>query len=175
MKWTDKVKSALRTAVADLFSEETGSREPDRAAAQLDVTQARLNVLQDEVALAVARAKRAQQTWQTAVTQNHPDTDLLQARYQAYRETAVSLQADLAHLQQRLDALRRHNAGLHEREDNVAVLETLHTLHRDVEKTADSLHEELTDRQETIAQREDHAAARADLRARLSRDPRDNK
>ncbi len=66
MKWTDKVKALLRTAVTDLFSEETGPHEPDRAAAQLDVTQARLNVLQDEVALAVARAKRAQQAWQTA-------------------------------------------------------------------------------------------------------------
>ncbi|MCA9960296.1 MAG: hypothetical protein R3E31_30805 [Chloroflexota bacterium] len=174
MKWTDKVKALLRTAVSDLFSEETHPTTPDRVQTQVEITQARLNVLHDEVALTVARAKRAQQAWQTALAANQPNADVLQAEYEAYRETAVSLQTDLAHLQKRLDALRRQHAGLAERDANVTTQETLHTLRRDVEKTADSLHDELAERQESIAQREDHAAARAELRARLSRDPRDN-
>lgn len=173
MKLADKVKAFVRTAVSDIFSEDSNPDVSDKVLAQIDITQARLNALRDEVAQAVARAKRAQQIWQTAQAQNQPDTDLLQARYEAYQETAVTLQTDLIHLQNRLDTLRRQTTGLYEREENVTALETLHTLRREVEKKADSLHDELGERQENIAQREDHAAARAELRERLTRDPRD--
>ncbi|MCB8945712.1 MAG: hypothetical protein H6658_18340 [Ardenticatenaceae bacterium] len=163
MRLVDKLRAVVKTAVSDLFSEETETAVPDRTAQLIKQTQTHLTHLHGELAQAVARQKRAETAWRVAQAQGQPDADELKARYEQYALAAASLQADVERLQQRLQAVRQRHVGLDDREDSVETMERLQQIRRDLDKTAESLHSELDDRQEGIAQREDHVAAREEI------------
>lgn len=163
MRLVDKLRQVVRTAVADLFSEETETAAPDPTAALLKETQYHLDGLRGELVRAIARQKRAETAWRVAAAQGQLDADELQTRYESYAQTVASLQADIERLQQRLQAVRQRHGSLAEREESVETVTRLQQIRRDLDKTAESMHTELDDRQEEIAQREDHVAAYEEL------------
>ena len=159
MRLVDKLRQVVKMAVADLFSEETKTAAPDPTAALLKEIQLQLDRLRNELAWAIARQKRAETAWRVAAAHSQPDADELQTRCESYAQAVASLQADIERLQQRLWAVRQRHGALDEREESVETMARLQRIRRDLDKTAESLHTELDDRQEEIAQREDHVAA----------------
>jgi phage shock protein A len=163
MRLVDKLRQVVKTAVSDLFSEESETAVPDSTAKLLKQTQTHLDQLRNELAQAVARQKRAETAWRVAEAQGQPDAQELQAHYENYAQAVASLQVDIERLQRRLQAVRQRQGSLSERENSVETRERLQQIRRDLDKTAESLHTELDDRQENVAQREDHAAAREEI------------
>lgn len=165
MKWVDKLRMVVTTAVSDLFSEETETAVVDPTTAKLQQTQKHLTELHEELTQAVVRQKRAETAMRVAQAQGQPEADALQALHESYSQVVASLQADIARLEQRLEAVRQRHSSLNEREESVEAMKRLQQTRQAVEKTADSLHTQLDDRQEEVAQREDHVAAREDIDA----------
>jgi phage shock protein A len=159
MRLIDKLRQVVKTAVADLFSEETETAAPDPTAALLQETQRHLDKLRSELARAIARQKRAETAWRVAAAHGQPDAGELQTRYESYAQAVTSLQADIERIQQRLWSVGRRHGALDEREESVETMARLQQIRRDLDKTTESIHTELDDRQEEIAQREDHGAA----------------
>jgi len=159
MRLVDKLRRVVKTAVADLFSEETETAAPDPTAALLKETQHHLDRLRKELAWAITRQKRAETAWRMAEVQGQPDAGELQTRYETYAQAVATLQADIERIQQRLWSVRQRHGALAEREESVETMARLQQIRRDLDKTAESIHTELDDRQEEIAQREDHVAA----------------
>lgn len=163
MRLVDKLRQVVKTAVSDLFSEETETAVPDRTAVLVKQTQSHLDTLRNELAQAIARQKRAETAWRVAQAQGQPEADELQARYESYAQAVASFQNDIELLQQSLQSVRQRQGTLNEREESVTKREQLQKIRRDLDKTAESFHSELDDRQENIAQREDHVAARDEI------------
>ncbi|MBK8988359.1 MAG: hypothetical protein IPM39_20200 [Chloroflexi bacterium] len=160
--WT-KVRRAVQTAVADLFSEETETAVPDPIADLVRQTQKRLDALQDELAQALARQRRAETAWRTAQAQGRADADTLAEQYKTFAVTLLVVQGEIERLQTRLSDLTSQSGQLSDRADNVAMMERLQTLRAEMDKTAAALHHQLEERQEQIARREDYNAARDDV------------
>lgn len=161
MKLIDKVTQVIKTAVSDLFSEETQTTDPFFL--HLRQTQTRLNELRDELAQAIAREKRAETAWRTAQAQNSPQTEELERHHQQFAQVSASLQAEMDVLQTRLLDIRTQTGQLSEREASVVAMERLQQLRKEINKTADSLHTTLQDRTEQVAVREDKTAAREEI------------
>jgi chromosome segregation ATPase len=160
-----KVRQGLHTVMADLFSEETETAVPDRATAFSQSTQRQLDDLRNELAMALAREKQAENVWRTAQAQGQPFAADLEGQHQTFVKTITALQAEIDRLERQLAAITSQSAHLDARAENVAMQDRLQKLQKELDKTAVSLHEELADRQEQIALREDLAAAREEIRA----------
>jgi hypothetical protein len=160
--WT-KVRRVVQTAVSDLFSEETETAVPNPIADLIRQTQKRLDALQDELAQALVRQKRAETAWRTAQAQGRADADTLAEQHKIFAAALVAIQVEIERLQARLTDLTIQATQLTDRADSVAMIERLQTLRAEMDKTAVSLHYELEERQEQIARREDYAAARDDI------------
>ena len=184
MKWIDRVLTSLRSAARDLISEEDTAAEEDHVAALLDTAQARLNVLRDELATAIAREKRAEIEWHEAVAQASAlDTgvdaalragqdeaaraqikaDDLSEHYQACQRVSARLREEVMALQDEIDETQERYTHLTDRERNTQSLEQLNQLRRDQRKDTRALHSELDEHKEQVAKREDHAAARDEV------------
>lgn len=161
-----RVRRLWHTAVADLFSEETATAVPDRVVTLIHDIQHRLDELHNELALALARARRAETAWQVAQAQNLPEAPELEAHYQTLTSAINRLQTEIDHLQTRLTAIESQTAYLKDREESITMLERLQTLQKELDKTAVTLHHDLADRQEQVARREDNVAAREEVRRR---------
>lgn len=168
-----KVRRVVQTAVSDLFSEDADTATsaalragvPDRTTALVQETQKRLDELKNELALAMAREKQAENVWRTAQAQGQPGAAELEAQHHAFLQAVAALQSEIALLQARLYSIASQSAHLAAREENVAVMERLQKLQRELDKTAVSLHHDLADRKEQIARREDVVTAREEMRA----------
>lgn len=166
-----KMRRVVQTAVTDLFSEETGTATPDPMVAQIQELQKRLDSLKNDLALALVREKQAENIWRAAQAQGQPAAAELEEQHRAFAQTIAALQAEMERLHVRLAVLTSQSAHLTAREENVAMRERLHTLQRELDKTAVTLHHELADRKEQITRREDVAAAREEIRSsRLEHD-----
>ena len=194
MKWIDRIFNSLRTAARDLLSEDdqTVDATADRATALLDAANARLNVLRDELAQAIAREKRLEAEWRTAQTQadalNEAVDALLRAnddeaarnqiepasraqvkadelgeRYQAAGRTTARLRDEVRSLQGQVDEARHQQEQVWLRENSAESLEKLNQLKREQRKDTRTLNDDLAARRETVARREDRLAARDDL------------
>jgi phage shock protein A len=194
MKWIDRIFNSLRTAARDLISEDDqpADANADRATALLDAAGARLNVLRDELAQAIAREKRLEIDWHAAQTQadalNEAIDALLRAsdddaariqiepasraqvkadelneRYQAAVRVTARLRDQVRSLQTQVDEARQQQENIGLRESGAESLEKLHQLQREQHKDARALNEDLTTRRETVARREDRLAARDDI------------
>ncbi len=163
MKLWNKVRRAVQTAVSDLFSEDTETAVPDPIADLIRQTQKRLDALQDEMAQALVRQKRAETAWRTAQAQGRADADTLAEQHRTFAVTLVAIQGEIERLQARLTDLTMQSGQLTDRAANVEMMERLQTLRAEMDKTAVSLHHELEERQEQIARREDYSAARDEV------------
>ena len=194
MKWIDRIFNSLRTAARDLLSEDdqVADATTDRATALLDAANARLNVLRDELAQAIAREKRLEAEWRTAQTQadalNEAVDALLRAnddeaarnqiepasraqvkadelseRYQAAGRTTARLRDEVRSLQGQVDEARHQQEQVWLRENSAESLEKLNQLKREQRKDTRTLNDDLAARRETVARREDRLAARDDL------------
>lgn len=165
MRWVDKLRVVVKTAVSDLFSEEAETAVSDPTVIKLQQTEKHVTKLHEELTQAIVRQKRAETAMRVAQAQGQPDAAELQAHYERYSQVVASLQADIARLEQRLKSVRQRHGSLNEQEDSVRAMERLQQTRQEMNKTADSLHANLDDRQEGIAQREDHVAAREEIDA----------
>ena len=192
MKWIDRVLTSLRSAARDLISEEDTSAEEDHVAALLDTAQARLNVLRDELATAIAREKRAEIEWHEAVAQANAldlgvdaalragqdeaaraqivqasraqiKADELSEHYQACVRVSTRLREEVMALQDQIDETQEHYTHLGDRERSAQSLEQLNQLRHEQRKDARTLHNELDERKEQVAKREDNLAARDEV------------
>jgi chromosome segregation ATPase len=163
MRLVGKLKTFIQTAVSDLFGEETETAVVDPLSPLIRQTQIRLNELSDELAQAIAREKRAETMWRTSQAQGKPETEEMEQRHRAFVRATASLQLEMDQLQARLDGIRQRSGRLNEQEESVVTIERLQQLRKEMNKAADSLHTELEERGEQIAQREDKTAAREDI------------
>ena len=192
MKWIDRVLTALRSAARDLISEEDIAAEEDHVAALLDTAQARLNVLRDELATAIAREKRAEIEWHEAVAQANAldvgvdaalragqdeaaraqivqasraqiKADDLSEHYQACQRVSTRLREEVMALQDEIDETQERYTHLNDRERSAQSLEQLNQLRHEQRKETRTLHSELDERKEQVAKREDHIAAREEI------------
>ncbi|MBP6803388.1 MAG: hypothetical protein KA362_04710 [Chloroflexi bacterium] len=163
MKLWAKVRQIWRTAVSDLFSEESETAVSDPVADLIRQTQQRLDALQDELAQALVRQKRAESAWRAAQAQGRADTESLAEQHKTFGLALTAVQVEIERLQTRLTELTIQSGQLTERAESVAMIERLQTLRAELDKTAVTLHHELEDRQEQIARREDYTAARDDV------------
>jgi phage shock protein A len=191
MKWFDRILTALRSAARDLISEED-EVEGDRVDALIDAAQTRLTVLRDELALAVAREKRAELEWRAAWDQanaldvnvdnalraNQDDlarvhieqasraqvkADELSEHYQACVRVTTRLREEVNALQSQLDDVIRRQSQLADREHSADSLEQLNRLKREQRRAASDLKRELEDRARQVSKREDYLAAREEI------------
>lgn len=191
MKWFDRILTGLRAAARDLISEDVddADRETDRVEALLDTAQTRLRVLRSELALAVAREKRAEIDWRAAWEQANAldagvdsalragqdeiarskieeasraqvKADELSERYQAAVRVTSRLREEVHALQTHIDDVQRRRAGLADRESGAASLEQLHQLKREQRREASAVKDDLKSREDDVARREDRLAAR---------------
>ncbi len=192
MKWIDRVLTALRTAARDLTSEEDAAAEEDHVVALLDTAQARLNVLRDELATAIAREKRAEIEWHAAVAQANAldvgvdaalrtgqdeaaraqivqasraqiKADELSEHYQACVRVSTRLREEVMALQDQIDETHDRYTHLNDRDRSAQSLESLNQLRREQRKDTRALHSELDERKEQVAKREDQIAAREEI------------
>ncbi|MBP6470187.1 MAG: hypothetical protein KBE23_04145 [Chloroflexi bacterium] len=163
MKLWAKVRQVWQTAVSDLFSEESETAVSDPVADLIRQTQQRLDALQDELAQALVRHKRAETAWRTAQAQGRSDTDTLAEQQKTFALALAAVQVEIERLQTLLTELTIQSGQLTERAESVAMIERLQTLRAELDKTAVTLHHELEERQEQIARREDYTAARDDV------------
>ena len=195
MKWIDRIFNSLRTAARDLLSDDdqVADTTADRATALLGAANARLTVLRDELAQAIAREKRLEVEWRNAQTQadalNEAVDALLRAnddeaarvqiepasraqvkadelseRYQAAVRTTARLRDEVRSLQGQVDEARQQQEHIVLRENSAESLEKLHQLQREQRKDARTLNEDLASRRETVARREDRLAARDEIK-----------
>ncbi len=195
MKWIDRIFNSLRTAARDLLSEDdqTVDATADRATALLDAATARLNVLRDELAQAIAREKRLEVEWHSAQAQadalneavdallranddeaaraqiepasrTQVKADELSERYQAAVRTTARLRDEVRSLQGQVDEARQQQEHIVLRENSAESLEKLHQLQREQRKDARTLDADLAARRETVARREDRLAARDEIK-----------
>ncbi len=194
MKWIDRIFNSLRTAARDLLSEDDQpiDANADRATALFDAANARLNVLRDELAQAIAREKRLEVEWRSAQTQadalneavdallranddeaaraqiepasrTQVKADELSERYQAAVRTTARLRDEVRSLQAQVDEARQQQEQVWLRENSADSLEKLHQLQREQRRDARTLNEDLASRRESVARREDRLAARDDI------------
>ncbi len=163
MKFWTKVRRVVQTAVSDLFSEESETAVSDPISDLIRQTQKRLDELQDELAQALVRQKRAEAAWRTAQAQGHAQADALAEQHKTFATALVAIQIEIERLQTRLTGLTLQAAQLTDRADSAAMIERLQTLRAEMDKTAVTLHHELEERQEQIARREDYNAARDEV------------
>ncbi len=161
MKLTDKVTQVIKTAVSDLFGEEVAETDP--LSQHIYQAQTRLNQLRDELAQAVAREKRAEIAWKTAQSQGELVAEELEQRHRTFAQATASLQDEMEHLQHRLTTIRQQAGQVVEREESAVMMERLQQIRKEMQKTADSLHTSLEEREEQIALREDKIAAREEI------------
>ena len=195
MKWIDRIFNSLRTAARDLLSEDdqVADTTADRATALLGAANARLTVLRDELAQAIAREKRLEVEWHNAQTQadalneavdallranddeaaraqiepasrTQVKADELSERYQAAVRTTARLRDEVRSLQGQVDEARQQQEHIVLRENSAESLEKLHRLQREQRKDARTLNEDLASRRETVARREDRLAARDEIK-----------
>jgi len=161
MKLLDSLALAVRTAARDLFGEEDESpNEASRPATLLKTAQARLDALNEQLAQAVAREKRAEQAWQDAVAQASVLDDevnaavragqddmarfklaqLKQAKdaaqkfsitWQGFAVTSEKLRIEIQDMQAQLAEARRRMTQIGERENNAIAMEGLHRIRRE--------------------------------------------
>jgi phage shock protein A len=192
MKWFDRILTGLRAAARDLISEEDNDAEADRVAALLETAQTRLHVLRSELAQAIAREQRAEIEWRAAWEQANAldatvdsalragqddvartkieeasraqvKADELSERYQACVRVSTRLREEVNTLQTHIDEVRRRQGQIVDRELSAQSLEQLQQLKREQRKETHQVHDELRDRQEQIARREDRLAAHDEL------------
>ena len=193
MNLLSRLSIALRAAAHDLFGEDEPS--PDaatRSASLLKTAQQRVDKLNEQLAQAVAREKRAEQAWHDAVVQTnaleaevdaavraHQDdaarTKLAQLNqmqnkvqqlndaWRGYASSSEKLRIEIGDLQAQLGDARRRLNQVGERESNADGMEDLQRIQREQRKQAAQVNEELKAREEQTAQREDHIAAREEL------------
>ncbi len=161
MKLLDSLALAVRTAARDLFGEEDESpSEASRPATLLKTAQARLDALNEQLAQAVAREKRAEQAWQDAVAQASVLDDevtaavragqddmarfklaqLKQAKdaaqkfsitWQGFAVTSEKLRIEIQDMQAQLAEARRRMTQIGERENNAIAMEGLQRIRRE--------------------------------------------
>lgn len=191
MDLLNRLSTAIRAAAHDLFSEEAPAPE-DRAAALLKNAQKRADRLNEQLAQAVAREKRAEQAWRdglarataleaevdAAVRAGQDDTarvklaqlnpaqvkaQQLSDSWRAYAATSEKLRIEIQDLQAQLGEARRRLEHVGERESNAGGLEDLQRTRREQRKETAQVRDELETREEQTARREDDAAAHEEL------------
>ncbi len=192
MKWFDRILTSLRAAARDLISEEDNDVEADRVEALLETAQTRLHVLRSELAQAIAREQRAEIEWRAAWEQANAldatvdsalragqddiarakieeasraqvKADELSERYQASVRVSTRLREEVNILQRHIDEVRQRQGQIANREWSAQSLEQLQQLKREQRKETHQIHDELRDRQEQVARREDRLTARDEL------------
>lgn len=163
MKLWAKVRQVWRTAVSDLFSEESETAVSDPVTDLVRQTRQRLDALQDELAQALVRQKRAESAWRTAQARGRADTESLAEQHKTFGLALTAVQVEIERIQALLTELTIQSGQLTERAESVAMIERLQRLRAELDKTAVTLHQELEERQEQIARREDYSAARDDI------------
>ena len=191
MDLLNRLSHALRAAANDLFAEEPPASE-DRAAQLLKTAQQRVNQLNEQLAQAVAREKRAEQEWSLArarvdaleaevdaAVRNHQDdlarTKLaevnqaqnklqqLSTQWKAYATSSEKLRIEIGDLQTQLAEAQRRLQNVGEREANAGGMEALQQVRREQRPDTARVQDELKAREEQTAQREEHIAAREEL------------
>ena len=134
MRLVDKLRMVVKTAVSDLFSEETETPlPPDRTTTILQQTEAHLNQLNQELTQAIVRQKRAETALRVAQAKGQSDVDALQAECDNYTQVVASLQSDIDRLQVRLQSVRQRTGLLNEREDSVGMMERVQRTRQDLD------------------------------------------
>jgi phage shock protein A len=197
MNLIDRLSLAIRSTVNDLFAEEPPAPE-DRAARLLKTAEQRTAKLNEQLALAVAREKRAEQDWRDAraradaleaevnaavrngqdelarakLTQlNQAQTKLLQLNdsWKSYAASSEKLRIEIQDLQAQLAEAHRRLQQVDKREANASGMENLQQARREQRKETAQAQDELKAREEQTARHEDNVAAREDLdQARLA-------
>jgi phage shock protein A len=191
MNLLNRLSLALRAAASDLFSEEAPAPQ-DKAAQLLKTAQQRVDRLNEQLAQAVAREKRAEQDWRTAragvealeaevdaavrahqdetarlklaqVNQAQNKLQQLSDSWKAYAASSEKLRIEMQDLHTQLAAAQQRLQQLGEREGNAGGMETLQQARREQRNEAAQVHQELAAREEQTARREDHIAAREEL------------
>lgn len=191
MNWIDRVLAALRRTVRDLISEEE-ALEDERIAALLAAARVRIGALRLETDEATAREKRAELEWRATQTEigalnDAVDTALrtgreaeareylkriqtaqqraerLSKRRRDYAQAADQLRSEMRRLEMQLDDMDSQTGQLADRERSAEAMEQLNRLRRDLRKFAATAHDELSDREEQIARREDRIDARREV------------
>jgi phage shock protein A len=191
MNLLNRLSLALRAAASDLFSEEAPAPQ-DKAAQLLRTAQQRVDKLNEQLAQAVAREKRAEQDWRTAragvealeaevdaavrahqdetarlklaqVNQAQNKLQQLSDSWKAYAASSEKLRIEMQDLHTQLAAAQQRLQQLGEREGNAGGMETLQQARREQRNEAAQVHQELAAREEQTARREDHIAAREEL------------
>lgn len=192
MRWQRRAVVWARATLRDLFGEGDEAQHSDPLGEQLAQTQARLGDLQQALGEAQARARRAELAWQSALAwvaaqevaadaalragqesaaraaqeqarQGQSRAVTLAGDYQAARQAAERLQAELADLQRRFAGLQAECARLAERERSVAALEELAAARRELVRQAAGLQADVAQRSEQVSRRVDRLEARAEL------------
>ena len=182
---------AVRTAAHDLFGEEPATPE-DRTARLLSQAEKRLKRLNDLLAEAIGREKRADQDWQEATARaNGLDTEVDSAvrggqdeaararleqlrraqvkaieaerMYRDYAAATEKLRIEIRDTQAQLDDARKRYQKLAEREGSASASEAAQQARRDQRKDNQHTQAQLDTREEEVAKREDNVAARDDL------------
>ena len=185
------IRAATRAAANDLFGEETPAPE-DRTAQLLKTAQQRVNKLNEQLAQAVAREKRAEQDWREArarvdaleadvdaAVRNHQDdvaraklTQVNQAQnklrqlsdsWKAYAASSEKLRIEIQDLHTQLADAQRRLQQVNEREGNAGGMENLQQTRREQRKETAQVQDEMKAREEQTARREDNIAAREEL------------
>jgi len=191
MNWIDRVLAALRRTVRDLISEEE-ALEDERIAALLAAARVRIGALRLETDEATAREKRAELEWRATQTEigalnDAVDTALrtgreaeareylkriqtaqqraerLSKRRRDYAQAADQLRSEMRRLEMQLDDMDSQTGQLADRERSAEAMEQLNRLRRDLRKFAATTHDEMSDREEQIARREDRIDARREV------------
>ncbi len=191
MDLLNRLSLALRSTVNDLFAEEPPAPE-DRAARLLKTAEQRVAKLNEQLAQAVAREKRAEQDWRDARARadaleaevnaavrdrqdevaraklaqlNQAQTKLLQLNdsWKSYAATSEKLRIEMQDLQAQLGEARRRLQQVGDREGNAGGMEDLQQTRREQRKESEQVREELKAREEQTARREDNVAAREEL------------
>ena len=197
MDLLNRLSLAIRSTVNDLFAEEAPAPE-DRAARLLKTAEQRTAKLNEQLALAVAREKRAEQDWRDARTRadaleaevnaavrngqdelarakltqlNQAQTKLLQLNdsWKSYAASSEKLRIEIQGLQAELADAHRRLQQVNEHEGNASGMENLQRARREQRKETAQVQDELKTREEQTARHEDNVAAREDLdQARLA-------
>lgn len=157
----ERLGLALRVMVNDLFGEESyrSPHNPELVALQ-NKAQAVLIQLENELAVALVRQKKAEQAHKQA-----PQDEALAEQYGLYVQTSQQLGQEISRLRQQLTKMKQQFVRLDEREKNVISREQLNQWQREIGPMLARLEEQLSGRNETIARREDKVSAREALEA----------
>ena len=191
MNLLNRLSTAIRAAAHDLFAEEAPAPE-DRAASLLKTAQQRTDRLNEQLAQAVAREKRAEQAWRDALAQANAleaevnaavqsgqddvaraklaqlnqaqiKTQQLNDRWLNDASTSEKLRLEIQALQAQLGEARRRLDQVGDRAGNAGGMEDLQRIRREQRHDTTQVHHELKTREEQTARREDDIAAREEL------------